>query len=782
MRVYISNEIEIEDYTSKVYEWCVNNLVVTNPTYDTLLRMGKEDIIKRTHVSKKLKLFTRSGNSLILPFGCLYGIWPLIKNSQIETSFNSCNDLSFKNHECPWELYDYQQDAITAALQAKGGVLSAGCGAGKTTMGIELIHKIGKKALWLTHTKDLLKQAAKDMKNLYPSADIGYITDGKIDIGKDITVATVQTLEKINPKYYSEEFETVVVDECFPIGTKISTKNGYKNIEDIKVGDIVLSFNHQKNDFEYKKVNRLFVKTSNNLCILKTNDNILVATKNHPIYTQRGYVAMEELKNGDYVLQEVQERNYEGNNNEIEVGSCKSERIYLLQPTMCSCLPKKTNLDGGKKKKNGRENAYSKRNSSSFCRKSKENEGKQSHDLQRGCFKNDGNKREEWNVTPTNKKSRWKWKSFSLAKIVKRRINKTWISNTDGVCCEDSSNRRTKTLLPNLLQDRYSDTIVNAGNRSRWEISSWKKSKRKRSKENKIFEWKRVESVQSYEQANKERCEGSCTVYNFEVEGNHNYFANDILVHNCHHASGAPTFAKMFQKVLSNLKCRYKFGLSATPFRNDSLGRTIYTNLGMNMLGKFEPIYTVSRDLTNTLTAEHVRIDVETPFSYDTLNTDGTMDYNCLIDYLSENELRNEAIINKVMECSQEGRKQALLCLRVAHCELLYEKLKEKGLRVELIAGKTAAKKREQALNETDNWDVIISTISLFKEGINIKALDSVHLCSPAKDKSAIIQACGRCERVLEGKKEPKFFDYVDVNFPYCLGAYKKRKSYLKNR
>lgn len=463
MRVYISNEIEIEDYTSKVYEWCVNNLVVTNPTYDTLLRMGKEDIIKRTHVSKELKLFTRSGNSLILPFGCLYGIWPLIKNSQIETSFNSCNDLSFKNHECPWELYDYQNSAISAAMQAKSGVVCAPCGAGKTTIGIEIIHKIGKKALWLTHTKDLLKQAAKDMKTLYPGVDIGYITDGKIDIGKDITVATVQTLEKINPRYYSEEFETVVVDECG-------------------------------------------------------------------------------------------------------------------------------------------------------------------------------------------------------------------------------------------------------------------------------------------------------------------------------HVSGSPSFAKMFQKVLSNLKCRYKFGLSATPYRADSLTKTIYTNLGMNMLGECEPIYTITRDLTNTLTAEHVRIDVETPFSYDTLNTDGTMDYNCLIDYLSENELRNEAIINKVMECSQEGRKQALLCLRVAHCELLYERLKEKGLRVELITGKTAAKKREQALNETDNWDVIISTISLFKEGINIKALDSVHLCSPAKDKSAIIQACGRCERVLKGKKEPKFFDYVDVNFPYCLGAYKKRKSYLKNR
>ena len=463
MKVYISNDIEIQDYTSKVYEWCMENLIITNPTYETLTRIGKEDMIRRKHISKDLKLFTRSGDTLRLPFGCLYGIWPLIKNSQIDTKFNVCNDLSIKNTSCPLELYEYQQEAVNTAVWAKSGIISSGCGSGKTTIGIEIIHKIGKKALWLTHTKDLLKQAAKDMKNLYPKLDIGYITEGKVDIGNDITIATVQTLENINPRYYANEFETVIVDEC-------------------------------------------------------------------------------------------------------------------------------------------------------------------------------------------------------------------------------------------------------------------------------------------------------------------------------HHVSGSVTFSKMFQKILDNISARYKFGLSATAYRADSLTKTMYTTLGMNPMGTFEPIYTVARDRINTLTAEHVRIDVETPFSYDTLNTDGTMDYNLLIDYLSENELRNETIINKVMECSQEGRKQALLCLRVNHCELLYEKLKEKGLRVELITGKTAAKKRENALNETDNWDVIVSTISLFKEGINIKALDSVHLCSPAKDKSAVIQSCGRCERVLEGKKEPKFFDYVDINFPYCLGAYKKRVRHLKDR
>ena len=238
----------------------------------------------------------------------------------------------------------------------------------------------------------------------------------------------------------------------------------------------------------------------------------------------------------------------------------------------------------------------------------------------------------------------------------------------------------------------------------------------------------------------------------------------------------------MFQRVVDNIPARWKIGLSATVERNDTMTKTMFTTLGMHKSGEFAPAFQVPRDRINTLNAEHVPIELHTEFSYDALNEDGTINYNGLIDYLSQSEKRNEDIIENIMKCAAENRKQAVMCLRVYHCEYLYEKLKEKGLKVELITGKSAAKKREKILNETDDWSIIVSTIALFKEGIDIKALDCVHLCSPIKDKTAVVQAAGRCERVLEGKKEPKFFDYVDSKFPYCLNTFKKRKSYLKNR
>ena len=69
-------------------------------------------------------------------------------------------------------------------------------------MGIEIIRRIGKKTLWLCHTGDLLRQAKKDMEKQYPNIKIGLTTAGKLEIGEDVTISTVQTMDKIDPSLY----------------------------------------------------------------------------------------------------------------------------------------------------------------------------------------------------------------------------------------------------------------------------------------------------------------------------------------------------------------------------------------------------------------------------------------------------------------------------------------------------------------------------------------------------------------------------------------------------
>lgn len=600
----VSNNIYVKNASAELSWWCRDNLVVTNPKWETLKKLGKEDQISRYHIDEKMNLFVENGLDLIIPFGCLRSVWGLIKNDRIETKFNQVSDIACKNDKITQPLFDYQEEAVGKMVEAKGGVLIGGCGSGKTNCGIEIVKRIGKNALWLCHTKDLLTQTVKRIKSLYPNMKVGTITDGKVNMVQDgITVSTIQTLVNIDLDIYKDKFGTIITDECFPAGTKVNTPKGYKNIENIKVGDIVWSYNHKTKQLEPKKVKHLFVKTSNNLHKLNLKDKTIIATGSHPFYTQRGYVALEEVKNGDYVLCNVQENN----------------------------------------------------------------------------------------------------------------------------------------------------------------------------------KWVRVESVENFKQESETKSAGSI-VYNFEVEDNNNYFVQDVLVHNCHHVSGSPTLQKYFVKVVSKIPARYKYGITASDKRNDSLTKTIYTTIGCNLDGEFAPTWRISREDTKTLTAHHEKVELDTPFSYCFLESDGTFSYPKLVDYIATYEPRNKQICEKIVELCKENRKQLVLCSRVNQCEELHNRLVELGVKSVILVGKVSAKKREQILNQQVDWEVIVATVSLAKEGLDVPILDTLHLVSCISNQSDTIQSAGRIERVCEGKKDPIVFDYVDKNIPYLVSRYKKRVNWLKRR
>jgi dTDP-4-amino-4,6-dideoxygalactose transaminase/intein/homing endonuclease len=99
---------------------------------------------------------------------------------------------------------------------------------------------------------------------------------------------------------------------CFPPKTKIVTKKDKhrriytKSIEDLKVGDAVLSFNSKTSQKEYKKITRKFKRKINEkiLSIKFDNGNRLDTTKNHPIYVvDKGWISADKLNIGDEVIQ-----------------------------------------------------------------------------------------------------------------------------------------------------------------------------------------------------------------------------------------------------------------------------------------------------------------------------------------------------------------------------------------------------------------------------------------------------------------------------------------------
>ena len=88
---------------------------------------------------------------------------------------------------------------------------------------------------------------------------------------------------------------------CFVEGTKIDTVNGPKNIEDIKVGDYVLSFDEKTKTQTYSLVTQTYVNTANKLCKINYNDKEILTTPTHPFYVDGQWIIAQDLKCGDEI-------------------------------------------------------------------------------------------------------------------------------------------------------------------------------------------------------------------------------------------------------------------------------------------------------------------------------------------------------------------------------------------------------------------------------------------------------------------------------------------------
>ena len=94
---------------------------------------------------------------------------------------------------------------------------------------------------------------------------------------------------------------------CFIAGTKVSLGQSFKNIEDIQIGDIVLSYNEQTHKNEYSKVLQTMIHYVNEeIYDLYIEDEVLSVTGIHRFYIKQNdfiqWIAAENLQVGDNVL------------------------------------------------------------------------------------------------------------------------------------------------------------------------------------------------------------------------------------------------------------------------------------------------------------------------------------------------------------------------------------------------------------------------------------------------------------------------------------------------
>lgn len=250
-----------------------------------------------------------------------------------------------------------------------------------------------------------------------------------------------------------------------------------------------------------------------------------------------------------------------------------------------------------------------------------------------------------------------------------------------------------------------------------------------------------------------------------------------IVVDEGHRICGTPAQLGMFYKVINALSCRYKYALTATPFRNiKGTEKALFSLIG-------PIICEVPKEVVSerTIKAEIQPIYTDFKIPRDAKKTDGTIDYSKLTTFLSEDEDRNEIILDILKEC--KNNYTLVLGDRLTQLSYLQEKI---GYGVKIDGTMTSKKKkaqREQYIQDMRDGkeNLLFATYGLAKEGLDIPRLDRLILASPHRDKATIIQSVGRVERKFEGKKTPLVYDIVD-NTQFHNNMFKSRKTiYRKN-
>lgn len=253
-----------------------------------------------------------------------------------------------------------------------------------------------------------------------------------------------------------------------------------------------------------------------------------------------------------------------------------------------------------------------------------------------------------------------------------------------------------------------------------------------------------------------------------------------VIVDECHKCVGSPTNVMMFYKVLSNLSARYKYGLTATPYRADGLERTMFALLG-------NVICTVPKEAVEDKTCP-VKVNmINTGFAPDVdkvTGGDGVLNYSKLIDEVITDGDRNKFVANTIYEAAWNG---AVLVLsdRLQHLDVLENLVKSKIPRVARLgvaATKAAKERRKRLLNALNDGElnVVFATFKLAKEGLDVPNLRTIVFATPQKDKATVIQSAGRVARKADGKKFGRVIDFID-DFGIFYGYASKRKKYYKS-
>lgn len=225
--------LSCDRYTRESYLTKRGYAIIKNTFSEEEIKKIKRDLTVKPFVnkdygpdSKPFPVYLESKKKIYVPK--FYGIDKIGSTNQDKIYHGVKIDCNFVG-----DIRDKQRPVVNKFLESisddgsNGGIISVGCGFGKTVLSIYLISKIRKKTLVIVHKEFLLSQWKERISEFMPSASVGIIQGSKIDTeGHDIVIGMLQS---ISMKEYSEsvfsEFGFCIIDECHHIGAEVFSRS-----------------------------------------------------------------------------------------------------------------------------------------------------------------------------------------------------------------------------------------------------------------------------------------------------------------------------------------------------------------------------------------------------------------------------------------------------------------------------------------------------------------------------------------------------------------------------
>lgn len=638
-------------------------------------------------------------------------------------------------------LRDYQDDAVNSGFhylkyERVNSVLVLPTGSGKSLVIAALVQALDEPCLVFQPSVEILDQNYQKFLSYGITPAVYSASAGRKEVG-GITLATIGSV-KNSPEMFAH-VKYVLIDECFIAGTLV---DGVP-IEEIKPGHKVRVFDHSKREVTWGTVKNVMKNPSpNELCCIRLSSVSIMSTCNHPIYiVGRGYVAASEVQQGDFVyeqtkssaratLQRMQESSFNHRHQSLEEVSKERGESHaqgmLFQRKWKNFVPENAIEEPNEKSKDAGENGKNtsgNRTQATDSRWQRNTYASTSANIIRRAW--------GWMVSRIKSASKsWSWKK--------------WVSYG--------------------LQNRLGESRAENSYRGGWKQSLFKTDSG--CEENIVFRTARVESVEVFKQG----CDGRYPdgdfhdyVFNLEIEGrNNNYFANGVLVHNCH---GVNAKGGMYSDFFAALGNRGILGLTATPYRlsTDGYGGSILKFITRTRPRVFTHVAHVVQNgelfQAGYLAKLRYKIVPGLDKSKLRLNSTGADFTDISVRAMFQVLSWGDRVVKQVEELWAEGRKNALVFTRfLEEAEYVSSKIPNSAM----VSSETSKAERERILREFKAGKIkAVINVGVLVVGFDFPSLEAVVLGAPTMSLARYYQMVGRVVRTHPDKLDAVVVDMV---------------------